>query len=198
MKFLDNSVKIPLIVDCQRHTYLGSGDHVNCRLMFLEYLKHLLEESVRKQHPARFDLDCSDVVLCSDSLDISSPQHIVDQRSRSVRLHGVKQPYRNIVKFCGLNTCGMQNLGTEISQLGSLFEMEVSHRARTLYKTRIIIVHSVYICPYLYLLSLYRRTDKRCCIIAASAFKIIDLSVVVKTDETLRYKQSCISILLNQ
>ena len=64
--------------------------------------------------------------------------------------------------------------------------------ARTLYKTRIIIVHSVYICPYLYLLSLYRRTDKRCCIIAASALKIIDLSVVVKTDETLRYKQSCI------
>lgn len=54
----------------------------------------------------------------------------------------------------------MQNLRTKVGQLGSFFEVQVTYRRSLVYDARVIIVHTVNICPYLDFGGVYSGTDQ--------------------------------------
>ena len=91
----------------------------------------------------------------------------------------------SIVELGGQHTRGVQNFCTEICQLGSFFEVELTHRARTLYIPGVIVVHAVDISPYLNLVGLEDRTDNRSGVVAAATLEVVDTSMVVAAYITL-------------
>ena len=79
----------------------------------------------------------------------------------------------------------MENLRPEVSKLSGLFEVQLVDRLCMLHHTWVIIVHTVDVCPYLYLISVYGSSDKRCCIVRASALQIVHLAIGVAAYESL-------------
>ena len=71
-------VEVLGVVNTHRYTHLGGADHVDRRLVALEDLKYLTEETVGKKHSARFNLDGGDVLLCGYCLDGAGVSIVVD------------------------------------------------------------------------------------------------------------------------
>ena len=71
----------------------------------------------------------------------------------------------------------------QISQLGSLFKMELAHGRCSLNEARIIIMHTVNVCPDLDLLRTEGGPDKRGSVVAAASLKIVDLSFIIASYE---------------
>ena len=54
----------------------------------------------------------------------------------------------------------MQNLSTEVGQLGSFLEVQLVNGLGLVNDTRVVVVHAVNICPYLNLLSIQGSTNQ--------------------------------------
>ena len=80
----------------------------------------------------------------------------------------------------------MQNFGSEVCKLGSLFEVELSYGFGLVHHTWVVVVHAVDICPYLYFLRAGCRSDKRSRIVASSALQVVHLAIGVAADKALR------------
>ena len=92
----------------------------------------------------------------------------------------------------------MQNLGTEVGQLGSLFELQVTNRFRILHESGAIVVHAVYVGPDLYLLGIDSSTYQRSRIITATALQVVNLAVGIAADIALSDIDFGIGVLLQQ
>ena len=80
----------------------------------------------------------------------------------------------------------MQNLRSEVCQLGCLLEVELTDGLRVLHDARVVIMHAVNVGPYLDFLcgegSTYERSRK----VATAAEQIVHFSVGVTADKALR------------
>ena len=79
----------------------------------------------------------------------------------------------------------MQDLGTEVGQLGSLFKVQLVHGLRLVHHSGIVVVHAVDVGPYLYFLGIDGGTDERGRVVAAAALQVVNLSVGIAADESL-------------
>ena len=77
-----------------------------------------------------------------------------------------------------LNTGRVENLGTEVSQLCSLLEVQLAYCLSVLYDTRVAVVHYVDIGPDLNFVSWESCTDKRCGVVATATLQIVNLRCV--------------------
>ena len=160
LQVVQDFVEVLGIVDRYGNSYLRRTDHIDGSLVALEDLEHLAEETVSKQHTARLDLDSSNIVLGSYCFDLTFFRIVGDQCARRKRVHGVQQADRNVGIFGRLNTGGVQNLGTEVGQLGSFFKMQLAHRRRFVDNARVVVVHTVDIGPDLDFGSMDSGTDQ--------------------------------------
>ena len=79
----------------------------------------------------------------------------------------------------------MQNLGTEVCQLGGLFEMQMTHRRSLVHNTGVVVVHAVDIRPNLDFGSVDGSTNQRSRIVASATLQIVYLAVGVAADVPL-------------
>ena len=79
----------------------------------------------------------------------------------------------------------MENLGSEITQLSSLVEMQMPYGRGPFHHPGVVVVHTVYIGPYLNLLDSESSSDKGCRVVGSSAEQIVHLSVQVAADKAL-------------
>ena len=122
-----------------------------------------------------------------------------------MRIHCIQQTYRDIGIFSRLNAGRVQNFCTEVSHLGCFFKMQLANRGSLVDNARVVVVHSVNICPYLDFGSIHGCTNQGSCVIAATTLQVIDLAISVAADETLcdinihiRIKfELCLQFLLN-
>ena len=154
-------------------------------MVALENLEHLAQETMSQEHTARLDFDGGDVFLGGNGLDSARVGLIVDGCARGVGLHGIEQLDGDIGKLCRLNASGMENLGSEVAQLGSLLEVEMTYGSGLVYDAGVVVVHTVDVGPNLYLTSTNSSSDERSGVIAASALQVIDLAIDVAADEAL-------------
>ena len=80
----------------------------------------------------------------------------------------------------------MQNLCTEVSQLGCFFEVQLAYRSGLVNNTRVVIVHTVDICPDLDFGSVHCCSDQRSGVVATTTLQVVYLTVSIAADETLR------------
>ena len=139
-----------------------------------------------QQHPAGFNFDGSDIIFSSYRLDFALLRIVRDQCTRSFRIHGVEQTYRDIGVLGRLNTSGMQDFCAEVCQLRRFLKMKMTYGSRLVYNTRIIVVHTINVSPNLNFGSIDSRTDQRSGIVAATTLQIIYLTVCITADVTLR------------
>ena len=144
-----------------------------------------MDEPLRREHARGFDFYSNDVVLGGHSLDGTRVHGIVNQRAACRRIHRVEHAHRNVVELGGHHAGRMQNLCAEIGKLGGLVEMQLVHRLGVLHKTGVVVVHTVYVGPYLYLLGIDGRTDERCRKVAATALQIVDVACRIPAYEAL-------------
>ena len=140
---------------------------------------------MRQQHSGRLDAYRGDVVLSSDGLDAAAFLDIVDDGARSLGIHSVQQAYGDVRVARRLDTGRMEYLGTEVPELGGLVKVQVTHGGGTVHHAGVVVVHAVYIRPYLYFLRLQRSTAERSGVIGASAQQIVHLPMQVAADEAL-------------
>ena len=134
-------------------------------MIAFEYLKDFAEETVSEKHSAGLDLDCGDVVLGCDGLDGARVEIVVDRGSRGVRFHSIEKPYRNVGVFCRKNAGRMKDLCSEITELGGLVKVEVAHRRSAFDHARVIVVHTVNVCPNLDFACLYGCSYQGCSVV---------------------------------
>ena len=79
----------------------------------------------------------------------------------------------------------MQNLGTEVSQLGSFLELQLVDRLRLVDHTRVVVVHTVDVGPNLDFLSVQGSTDERSGVVGTAALQVVDLAIGIAADEAL-------------
>ena len=79
----------------------------------------------------------------------------------------------------------MQYLGTEVSQLGGLFEMEVTHGRGALDYAGIVVVEAVDVGPYLYLFCLDGGSDDAGGVVGPAALQVVDFFPGVEADKAL-------------
>ena len=178
-------VQVFRIVYRHRYAYFRSADHVDGGLVAFEDLEYLAQESVSQQHTAGFDLDGCYVVLGGHCLDFTFFRFVGNQGTRGRRFHRIQQAYRDIGIFSGLYTGRMENLGAEISQFCGFFEVQLTHRRSLVHHARVVVVHTVDVCPYLDFRSVDGRTDQGCRIVASTALQVVHLTVGVAADESL-------------
>ena len=77
-----------------------------------------------------------------------------------MRIHCIQQTYRDIGIFSRLNAGRVQNFCTEVSQLGCFFKMQLANRGSLVDNARVVVVHSVNICPYLDFGSIHGCTNQ--------------------------------------
>ena len=83
--------------------------------------------------------------------------------------------------------------------------MQLANRSCLVNNARVVVVHTVDVCPYLDFRSIHGSTDQRSGVIAATTLQVIDLTVSIAADKTLcdvnlhiRIKfQLCLQFLLN-
>lgn len=80
----------------------------------------------------------------------------------------------------------MQNFGAEVSQLCSLFELQLVDGLRLVYHTRVVVVHTVDVGPDLDFLSVQCSTDERSGVVRTAALQVVYLAVGIAADESLR------------
>ena len=186
------------VVNSNGNPYFRSRYHINRSLVIFECFKYFPQETCCQQHTSALDLDRRNVILGSYSLDLAFFSSIRNQGTRSIRLHCIQQANRDIIDFSRQDTSRMQDLRPEISQFCRFFEMQMTNRRRSFYESRIVIVHTIDICPDLYLFCLDSRTNQRSCIVATAALQVIDLTVCVSADITLRNIQVSFGIFFQQ
>ena len=113
-------------------------------------------------------------------------RHIVNQRALGRRVECAEQTHGNVVQFRRLHTCGVQNLGTEISKLGSLLKIQAFHWTRVFNIARVIVVHTVNVGPDFNLLRADSSANERRRIVAAAALQVVCLAISVFADVALR------------
>ena len=91
----------------------------------------------------------------------------------------------------------MENLGTEVSQLGSLLEVQLANCLSVLYDTRVVVVHTVDVGPDLNLVCWQGCTDKRSGVVATTTLQVVDLAVSVAADEALGDIDLVVLVLLH-
>ena len=60
--------------------------------------------------------------------------------------------------------------------------------------TRIVVVHAVYVCPYLDFFCTDSRTDQRGAVVAATTLQVVDLAVSISANIALCYEEVCILV----
>ena len=148
------------IINRHGHSHFRCANHIDGSLIALENLEHLAQETVSEQHTAGFYLDSGDIVFGSYRLDLPFLRIIGNQCTRCFRIHRIEQANRYIGILGRLNTGRMKDLCTKIRQLGSFFEVQLTHRCRLVYDARIIVMHTVDIRPYLNFGSIDGGTDQ--------------------------------------
>lgn len=161
------------------------GDHVDCGVVLLEDFEHAAQEAIGQQHVAALDFYGCDSVFGRNGLDGLRRLRIIDYGSRRLGFHGVEQSHGDICRFGRLDTCGMQNLGAEVCQLGRLLEVEFSDGTCVVDISRVVVVHTVYVGPDLNLIGTNGGADQRCGIVASAALQVVDLALVISAYETL-------------
>ena len=58
-------------------------------------------------------------------------------------------------------------------------------RVRVLDESWVVVVHSIYVCPYLYLGSSYRCSDERCTVVGSATLQIVHFAICVAADKSL-------------
>ena len=106
--------------------------------------------------------------------------------ARSLRIHCVQQADRDIGIFSRLDTSRVQNLCTEVTN--SAASSKCSWRTGGLVNnTRVVIVHTVDICPDLDFGSVHCCSDQRSGVVATTTtLQVVYLTVSIAADETLR------------
>ena len=198
LQVVHDLIEMLAVVDRDTHANLRGRDHVDRGLIVLESLEHLAQEPCRQQHTSTLDLDRGDVVFCGYSLNASLLHSVGDQGARSLRLHRVEQTHRDVVQLSRQDAGRMQDLGTEIGQFCSLLEVQLTYRRGTFHITRVIVVHTVDVRPDLDLLGVDRRADQRRAVVATATLQVVDLSVRIAADITLRDKEVCLLMLLQE
>ena len=79
----------------------------------------------------------------------------------------------------------MEDLGTEVGQLGRLIVVECPHRSGVLHDTRVVIVHPVDVGPYLNLLGIEDGANDGGGVVAAAALEVVHLGVGIEADVSL-------------
>lgn len=90
----------------------------------------------------------------------------------------------------------VQDLGPEVSQFGSFFEMQVADRRCLFNDARIVVVHTVDVCPYLDFFRTDSRTDQRGAVVAAATLQVVDLAVSIAADVALCDEEVCILVFV--
>ena len=90
----------------------------------------------------------------------------------------------------------MQDLGTKVGQLGCLLEVQLMHGFGMVYDTRVVVVHTIDIGPYLNLLSTDGSTHERGCVVGTTTLQVVDLTIGIATDEALGDIHLCAFVLL--
>ena len=67
--------------------------------------------------------------------------------------------------------------------------METANGCRNVHDTGVVVVHAVYIRPYLNLIGIYCRSDQRSRIVATATLEIVDLPESIPANVTLRQEQ---------
>ena len=111
---------------------------------------------------------------------------VVDDGAGCLGVHGVQQAHGDAREFGGLDAGGVQDLGTEVGELGSLLEVELTHGLRTLDNTRVIVVHTIDVRPDLDFLCTEGSADEAGGVVGAAALQVVNLAVGVAADEALR------------
>ena len=92
----------------------------------------------------------------------------------------------------------MEDLGSEVSQLGSLFEVKLVNRLRLVNDTRVVIVHTVDIRPDLDLLSIDGSTYERGGIVGTTTQQVVHFAIGIAADESLGDVYLSTLVLLDQ
>ena len=79
----------------------------------------------------------------------------------------------------------MQYLGSEIGEFGSFVECQRTHRRCILHYSRIIVVQSVYVCPYLHFFRINGGPYQRSRIVASPSLQIVYLIECIPAYKTL-------------
>ena len=108
-----------------------------------------------------------------------------NQCARSSRFHGVQQTYRNVGIFSRLDTSRVQNLCTEVGQFSCFFKVKLTYRRSLVYYARVIVVHTVDVCPDLDFRSIDGSSNQRSRIVTSSTLQVVDFTVCVAADESL-------------
>ena len=174
-----------VVLDGHRHAHLTGRNHVNGGLVAFEDLEYLAQEAGRTEHTARLYLDGRDVVFGGDRLDFALHEGVVDDGPFSVRIHRVLQPDRDAGVFCWLHAGGVENLCPEVSQLRSFLKVQLAHGFGLLYHARVIVVHSVDVCPDLDFFGIDGSPDKRCRVVRSAPLQIVHFAVGIAADEAL-------------
>ena len=149
-----------LVVDTHGNTHLRRAHHINGCLIALEDFEHFAQETGSQEHAAALDLNGCDIVLGCNRLNLTKLSLVADSGAFGVRVHCVEKSHGNTCKLGRLNASGVENLGTEICQLGSFLEVELVNRIGLVNNTRVVVVHTVDICPYLYLVCINGCTNQ--------------------------------------
>ena len=79
----------------------------------------------------------------------------------------------------------MQDLGAEICKFGRFVEVKVPYGRCAFYHAWVVIVHAIYIGPYLDFFRADDRAYQRCAVVASSALQIVHLRMEVAADKAL-------------
>ena len=186
LQIVHNLIQVLRVVDRHGYTYFRCADHVDGCLIAFEDFEHLAQETMSQQHTAGFDFDGRDVVLGSDCLDFAFFRVVRNQRTRSRWFHGVQQTYRDVGIFGRLDAGGVQNLGTEVSQFSSLLKVQLTDRRSLVHHARVIVVHTVDVRPNLDFRRVDGCTDQRSRIVASATLQVVDFTVCIAADKSLR------------
>ena len=139
------------------------------------------------KHSIRLNFYGRNSIFGRDRFEPRAVIAVGDTSAGSFGSKGIFQKYRNISLFYRRYSLRVQDLGSKICQLCRLFEGEMGQSRGIFHISRIIIVKSVNICPYLYFISVHRSSNNGCRIITTSPFKGADVLVPVNSHKSLRH-----------
>ena len=103
--------------------HLTRADHIDTGLVCLEYLEDLTEETISEEHSAAVYLDADVAIASCNCLNDTTLEVVIDDSTRSLRVHRVLQSNWNTCELSRLNAGRMQYLRAKVSKLSSLFEV---------------------------------------------------------------------------
>ena len=185
LEFVEDRNEVGTIVNRHGYSDLRGADHVNTGFVFLKHLKHTAQETIRQKHAGRSDVDSNNIILSCYRFDLAVLGDIADSSTRSSRIHRIEQTHRDIGILRWLNASWVQDFSAKICQLSCLYEMQMAHRSGILYKTRIVVVHTINIGPNLNLRSTNSSTKKRSGIVATTTLKVIYFAIHIEAYKAL-------------